>query len=74
MDPKCPACLDAATEGATGTKDWHEVSVQLTAGPDTEMVRISIWRPHSRSFPMEISGKAWFDDISLRPLQVARPD
>jgi hypothetical protein len=74
MDPKCPGCLDVATEGATGTNGWHAVSVQFAAGQETEAVRISIWRPRSRSFPMEISGKAWFDDVSLRPLQVARPD
>jgi tetratricopeptide (TPR) repeat protein len=74
IDPKCSGCLDVATDSANGTQGWHEVSVQFTAGLETEAVRISIWRPHSRSFPMEISGKAWFDDISLRPSQVARPD
>ncbi len=57
MDPKCPGCLDVATEGATGTNGWHEVSVQFTAGPETEVVRISIWRPHSRSFPMKSAAR-----------------
>jgi hypothetical protein len=73
IDTKCSGCLDVATDGATGTQGWHEVSVQFTAGTNTEAVRVSIWRPHSRSFPMEISGKAWFDDISLKQLVVAGP-
>ena len=68
IDPKCPTCLDVATEGATGTTPWHEIRVQFAAGPDTDAVRVSVWRPRSRSFPMEISGQAWFTDISVRPL------
>ncbi|MFB3917612.1 MAG: hypothetical protein ACE14M_12835 [Terriglobales bacterium] len=68
-DPQCPACLNTATEGVTGTTSWHQVALRFTTGPETEVVRISIWRPRSRSFPMEISGTAWFDDVSLRPVQ-----
>jgi hypothetical protein len=59
-----------ATEGVTGTTGWHETGLQFTAGPATSIVRVSIWRPRSRSFPMEISGSVWFDDISLRQEQI----
>jgi tetratricopeptide (TPR) repeat protein len=67
-DPKCPACLNVATANVTGTKPWHEAKVEFTAGMDTEVVRISIWRPRSRIFPMDISGRAWVDDVSLRAI------
>jgi len=68
LDPKCPVCLDTATQGTSGTTDWHQVTTQFTAGPTTDLIRLSIWRPRGRSYPMEISGKVWFDDISLRPI------
>jgi hypothetical protein len=68
-DPQCATCLDVATDAATRTAAWHEVSAQFTTGPHTDIVRVSIWRARSRSFPMEISGRAWFDDISLHPVQ-----
>jgi len=66
VDPQCPACLDVATEAVTGTTNWHEIHVPFTAGPANSIVRISVWRLRSRSFPMEISGSAWFDDVALR--------
>jgi tetratricopeptide (TPR) repeat protein len=70
LDPKCPGCLDTATQGTSGTTDWHQVTTQFTAGPTTELIRLSVWRPRGRSYPMEISGKVWFDDISLHPIPV----
>jgi hypothetical protein len=68
VDPGCPACLDVSTEGTTGTTGWRQVSVQFTTGATTEAVRISVYRPRSRVFPMDISGQAWFDDVSVRPI------
>jgi hypothetical protein len=65
-DPQCATCLDVSTGGVTGSTAWHEIGLRFTAGPSTGIVRISVWRPRSRSFPMEISGSAWFDDIALR--------
>jgi hypothetical protein len=67
-DPKCPACLDTATAGVTGTTPWHEAKVEFTAGAETDLIRISIWRPRSRTFPMEISGRAWVDDVALHAI------
>jgi hypothetical protein len=71
MDPKCNVCLDAATQGTSGTTDWHQVATEFTTGPTTEMVRLSIWRPRGRSYPMEIGGQVWFDDVSIRPVSAA---
>jgi len=71
VDPKCNGCLDAATQGTSGTTEWHQVATEFTAGPTTEMVRLSIWRPRGRSYPMEIGGQIWFDDVSLRPVSAS---
>ncbi len=65
VDPRCPACLDESTEGTVGTTPWHKVSLAFATGPRTDCVRLSLWRPRSRSFPMEIKGQFWLDDVSL---------
>lgn len=67
-DPKCASCLDVATSGVVDTSPWHRLTARFTTGPTTDVVRLSIWRPRGRSYPMEISGTAWFDDISLLPV------
>ena len=71
LDPKCNVCLDTATLGTSGTTEWHQVATEFTAGPTTDMVRLSIWRPRGRSYPMEIAGQVWFDDISITPLSAS---
>jgi len=65
-DPGCPNCLDAWTEPTVGSTSWHPVTVKFSAGPQTEAVRVSVWRPPSRTFPMEISGSFWLDAVSVR--------
>jgi hypothetical protein len=67
-DPQCSSCLSLATEGTVGTRDWHRLEAQFTAPPSSEVIRLSLWRPRSRTFPMEISGQFWLDDVSLRPI------
>jgi hypothetical protein len=68
-DPQCAPCLDVATDGVTDSAVWRQIGLRFTAGPATEVVRISIWRPRSRVFPMEISGSAWFDDVELKQVR-----
>jgi hypothetical protein len=58
---------DAVSETAVGTTPWHLVRVSFTAGPHTQAVQVSFWRPRSRVFPTEIVGTAWLDAVSLRP-------
>ena len=55
-DPDCPSCLDAWTDTTVGSTPWHTVTLKFSAGPQTQAVRVSVWRPRSRTFPMEISG------------------
>jgi hypothetical protein len=67
LDPDHPEVLDQSTEGTVGTTGWHRISLGFSAGADTKLVRLSVWRPRSRSFPFEISGSFWLDDVSLKP-------
>ncbi len=67
-DPQCPACLSLASEGTVGTQGWRRLEAQFTTPLTAEMIRLSLWRPRSRSFPMEISGQFWLDDVSLHPI------
>lgn len=72
QDPQCPACLSLASAGTVGTQAWHAVELEFTAPAAAEVIRVSLWRPRSRSFPMTISGRVWVDDVSLRPLNASR--
>jgi hypothetical protein len=66
-DPDCPTCLNVETDPTVGSTPWHNVTLKFTAGPQTQAARISVWRPRSRVFPMEISGSFWLDAVSVRP-------
>ena len=68
-DPDCPTCLDAVTDTTVGSTDWHNVTLKFAASPQTQAVRVSVWRPRSRVFPMEISGTFWLDAVSIRAEQ-----
>jgi hypothetical protein len=64
-DPFCELCLDEVTPSVTGSSEWHQLVLNFSTGADTRLVRISVWRPRSRSFPFEITGTFWLDDVSL---------
>ena len=66
-DPDCATCLNAVSDATVGSTPWHKLTLQVTAGPQTKVVRVSVWRPRSRVFPMDISGSFWLDAVCLRP-------
>jgi hypothetical protein len=66
MDPACPSCLDASTATTVGTTPWHAVTLNFSTGPQTRVVRVSVWRPRSEAFPTEITGTFWLDAVSLK--------
>jgi tetratricopeptide (TPR) repeat protein len=68
VDPACNECIDVSSAGTSGTTPWHELSARFTAGPATNIIRLSVFRPRSRSFPTDIRGQFWLDDISLRSI------
>lgn len=65
-DPDCTACLNVWTDAAVGSTPWHKVTLRFSTGPHTQAVRLSVWRPRSRTFPMDISGSFWVDAVSIR--------
>jgi tetratricopeptide (TPR) repeat protein len=65
-DPACPGCLDVQTEGTVGTSPWHALNLQFTTGDHTNLIRLSVSRLRSRTFPPSISGSFWLDDVSIR--------
>jgi len=68
VDVSCAGCPSAVSETTIGTTGWHPVSVKFTTGPQTQAVRVGVWRPISRAFPVEITGSFWLDDITMKPL------
>jgi len=66
MEEDCATCQSMETENTTGTTPWHLVSLRFASGPKTEAIKISLWRPRSRVFPMEIHGRFWLDEVSLK--------
>jgi tetratricopeptide (TPR) repeat protein len=65
-DPACPACLDRQSDSTVGTTPWHRVSLRFSTGGSTCLVRLSVWRPHSRTYPLDISGSFWLDEVSIK--------
>lgn len=68
LDPDCPACLNVSTQTTVGTTSWHALTLDFTAGVRTRVVRLSVWRPRTWTFPMEISGSFWLADVSITAL------
>ncbi len=69
LDPACPTCLDISSETTVGTTPWHPVSLKFSTGDHAQVVRVSVWRPRSRTFPTEITGTFWLDAVSLKRLK-----
>ena len=72
VDLECQTCLDAATTSAIGTTAWHKEELTFLTGPATHLIRLSIWRPRSRVFPMEISGDFWLRAVTMHAEESAR--
>ncbi|HLY98657.1 MAG TPA: hypothetical protein VKT33_06285 [Candidatus Angelobacter sp.] len=67
VDPQCPECLDASSAPVLQSTPWHKMELTFATGPKTRAVKLSVWRPHSRVFPMDIGGEFWLDSVSLTP-------
>ena len=74
LDPACHACLDVSSETTVGTTPWHAVTLKFSTGVQTQVVRVSLWRPRSRSFPTEITGTFWLDAVSLKALDPGKSE
>ena len=66
VDPQCEDCITATTPSVIETRPWHKVEVTFMTGAQTQVIKVSVFRPRSRVFPMEISGEFWLDSVSLK--------
>jgi len=66
----CPNCPASTSDQTLGTTTWHPVEVTFTTQPQTQAVRISLWRPPGRLAPRDISGTVWVDEVSLRAAEI----
>jgi hypothetical protein len=73
LDPACPTCLNISSEMTVGTTSWHPLSLKFSTGDHAQVVRVSVWRPLSRTFPTEITGTFWLDAVSLKRLNAQKP-
>lgn len=69
VDLGCRECPIVTSETTVGTTSWHPVSLNFTTGPQSQAVRIGVWRARGRSFPTEITGTFWLDEVSLVPMK-----
>ena len=74
VDAECNRCLDVSSDGTVGTTPWHPVSLKFSTGHTTQLIRVSIWRPPARTFPVEISGTLWLDAVRLESLPSGVPE
>ncbi|HVB98576.1 MAG TPA: carbohydrate binding domain-containing protein [Candidatus Dormibacteraeota bacterium] len=65
VDPQHAGCLQAQTPDAVGTTTWHQVSTTFTTCPQTNLIRLSLWRPRSDGSPAATGGHFWLDDVRL---------
>jgi tetratricopeptide (TPR) repeat protein len=65
-DTQLASFQDVVSQTTVGTTPWHPIYLYFSTGPETQFVRLSVWRPRGRTFPTEISGTFWLDTVSLR--------
>lgn len=65
-DPFNPLTPAISTESLRGTSAaWTRVSVQFTAGPQTDCIVVEVARPPSTSLDNLLTGRLWVDDVRL---------
>ena len=68
LDPSHPSDVHVMTDNLTGTQPWTSVEADVTTGPQTQFLLLSLHRAQSRLFENELSGTVWIADVSLTPI------
>ncbi|HEV2495929.1 MAG TPA: hypothetical protein VG204_23095 [Terriglobia bacterium] len=77
LDPLCPSCLSVVGDNTVGSTPWHPVTLTFSTGPRTHLIHLSVVRLKSRTFPPEITGSFWLDNVQLEPFEsgsLAQPE
>lgn len=65
LDAQCAPCLAVSSEQVVGTSEWKKLQLSFSTGPKTAFLRISLFRPRARAFPMDITGTIWLRNFRL---------
>jgi hypothetical protein len=57
----------------TGDHAWQAQSVDFITAPNTQLVRVTLYRPPSQRFDNKLAGTAWVDDVSLTATGASHP-
>ncbi|MGH9758785.1 MAG: hypothetical protein ACRD4M_13685, partial [Candidatus Acidiferrales bacterium] len=67
LDPTHPNDVHVMTDNLIGTQPWTSAEADLTTGPQTHFLLLSLHRAQSRLFENKLSGTVWIADVSLTP-------
>ena len=70
----CANCETWTSDAVQGTTSWHPLETEFVTHPQTEAVRISLWRPQDRTSSRDITGSVWLDDVTLRSVEPPKGD
>lgn len=71
LDPSHPNDVHVMTDNLTGTQPWSAAEADVTTGPQTHFLLLSLHRAQSRLFDNKLSGTVWIADVSLTPITEA---
>lgn len=69
----CGSCNPATSDQTQGTTQWHQVDAPFLTHPQTQLVRVSFWRPQAPTALGDITGTVWLDDLTLRATGPSAP-
>ncbi len=67
VDPVHSNGPSAMTESTVGTTPWHLIKLEFCTGPNANFLQVSILRVRGRTYPTEITGSFWLDNVALKP-------
>ena len=68
-DPADQQRLNLSSEEICGTKEWTELSIDLSVTGEPRLLKIEVERSPSRMFDNKISGSVWIDDVACVAIQ-----
>jgi tetratricopeptide (TPR) repeat protein len=72
-DPFHSNCHPVETPSVAGTSAWHELSVTFSTCAETNLIRLSVWRPRDDGSAETVHGHFWLDDVTLEAQSRTHP-
>jgi hypothetical protein len=74
LDPQHPTQLQILTPSEIGTNPWTKVQADLSSGPATHLLKITLRRMPTWKFDNKLNGSVWVSDVVLTPTKVSAKD